>query len=144
MRASINKNPETFVLHERQEDGPEFLECTSLPNTLKAGSYGEDLTLAQIVDMGLELYDLEAIQDYLNEMKIDEFEITKPLYWGYLSAAGYMDQTSKELGESYADVAQQLIDIYFSGETEYMDDGEKEDLAWLEQIAAGVAPEEAE
>jgi hypothetical protein len=144
MRASINKNPETFILHERQEYGPDFLSCTSLPNHLKAGAYSADLTLAQIVDMGLDLNDLEAIQDYLKEERIEEFEVTKPLYWGYLSAAGYMDQTSKELGESPAEVAQQLLDLHFLGETEYMDEGEKEDLAWLEQIAAGVAPEEAE
>jgi wyosine [tRNA(Phe)-imidazoG37] synthetase (radical SAM superfamily) len=100
--------------------------------------------LAQILVAGLDLDDLEAIQDYLKAEKIDEFTVTEPMYWGYLSASGYLDQTDKEIGESYAEVAQQLLDLYFSGEIEYMDDDEKEDLEWLEKIAAGEDPREVE
>ena len=144
LRAAIGTDKEVFVIHERQEEGPAFLDCTNLPATLKAGTYSEDINLTEIIDMGLELEDLEAIEDFLKEEKIDEFEVTEPLYWGYLSASGYLDQTSKELGESYAEVAQQLLDNYFSGDPEYMDDDEKADQAWLEKIAAGVDPREVE
>ena len=144
LRATLNTEREVFVIHERQEDGPDLIECTSLPNNLEPGDYSEGLTLAQILVAGLDLDDLEAIQDYLKAEKIDEFTVTEPLYWGYLSASGYLDQTSKEIGESYAEVAQQLLDLYFSGEIEYMDDDEKEDLEWLEKIAAGEDPREVE
>ena len=140
LRADIGTDKGVFVIHERQEEGPAFLSCTSLPTTLKAGTYSEDISLAEIIDRGLELEDLEEIQDFFKEEKIDEFEVTEPLYWGYLSASGYMDQTQKELGESYAEVAQQLLDNYFSGDPEYMDDDEKADQAWLEKIAAGADP----
>ena len=142
LRADIGLDKEVFVIHERQEEGPDFLSCTNLPTTLKAGTYNEDISLAEIIDRRLELEDLEAIQDFFKEEKIDEFEVTEPLYWGYLSASGYMDQTQKELGESYAEVAQQLLDNYFSGDPEYMDDDEKADQAWLEKIAAGADPRE--
>ncbi len=144
MSASINTKKEVFVIHERQEGGPEFLMYTSLPNNLKSGTYNEDLTLAEIVDMGLELDDLEAIQDYLKESHIDEFEVTEAMYWGYLSAPGYLDQTPKALGETYAEVAQQLLDDYFDRDPEYMDEDEKSDQAWLEKIAAGEDPKEAQ
>ena len=144
LRATLNTEREVFVIHERQEDGPDFIECTSLPNNLEPGDYSEGLTLAQILVAGLDLDDLEAIQDYLKAEKIDEFTVTEPMYWGYLSASGYLDQTDKEIGESYAEVAQQLLDLYFSGEIEYMDDDEKEDLEWLEKIAAGEDPREVE
>lgn len=142
LRATLNTEKEVFVIHERQEDGPDFITCTTLPNNLKAGDYNEDLTLAKIVEAGLELEDLISIQDYLNEMKIDEFTVTEPMYWGYLSASGYMDQTSKEIGETYAEVAQQLLDLYF--DSEYLDADELADRDWLEKIAAGEDPKEVE
>lgn len=141
MRASIDTRKAVFVIHETQE-GPYFREVTGLPSTLKAGTYTEDLTLAEIVDMDLELDDLVAIQDYLKENRIDEFEVTEPMYWGYLSAPGYMDQTDKVLGETYAEVALQLLDLYF--DSEYLDSDELEDRAWLEEIAAGEDPQEVE
>ena len=146
MRATLNTEREVFVIHERQDEyGPDFLTCTNLPNTLKAGDYTEDLTLAEIIDAGLELEDLILIQDYLKENKVDEFTVTEPLYWGYLSASGYLDQTSKEIGESLAEVAQQLLDLYFDDrDPEYLDDDEKADREWLEKIAAGADPKEVE
>lgn len=144
MRATLNKKKEVFVIHERQEDGPDFITCTALPNNLKAGDYNEDLTLTEIVEAGLDLDDLESIQKYLKEERIAEFTVTAPLYWGYLSASGYLDQTSKELGESYAEVAQQLIDLYFDDDPEYWEDDQKDDCAWLEKIAAGEDPREVE
>jgi hypothetical protein len=144
MTPTINSGKEAFIVHEKQEYGPDFLECTSLPNSLKAGVYAEDLTLAETVDMGLDLEDLTAIQDYLKENNIDAFEVTEPLYWGYLSAPGYMDQTDKVLGETYAEVALQLLDLYFDRDPEYMDEDEKGDRAWLEKIAAGINPKEAQ
>lgn len=140
MRATLSTEREVFVIHERQEDGPDFITCTSLPNNLRAGDYSQDLTLAEIVDAGLELEDLEAIQEYLKENKIDEFTVTEPMYWGYLSASGYLDQTSKEIGESYAEVAQQLLDLYFDFDMDYWDQDQKDDCEWLEKIAAGEDP----
>jgi hypothetical protein len=143
MRATISTKKEVFVIHERPDEyGPEFITETRLPNNLEAGNYSEDISLAEIVEAGLELEELEAIQDYLKENDIDEFTVTEPLYWGQLSASGYMDQTSKALGESLAEVAQQLLDLYF--DSEYLDADELEDRTWLEKIAAGEDPGEVE
>jgi hypothetical protein len=45
-----------------------------------------------------------------------------------------MDQTDYYFGDSRAEVAEQLIDLFFSEDKKCMDDDELEDLAWLESI----------
>jgi hypothetical protein len=54
---------------------------------------------------------------------------------GGLSAPGYMDQTEPVYGETKAEVAQELLDMYFDQED--MDDEELADMEWLEGVAAG-------
>lgn len=65
--------------------------------------------------------------------KMGEFKIIFK-YWGQLTAPGYMDQTDYVLGDTQAEVAQQLLDMYFDGEDEYMDDEERADRDWLLSI----------
>jgi len=56
---------------------------------------------------------------------------------GGLSAPGYMDQTDPIYGETMAEVAEQLLYMYFDEPEEDMDEDELADLEWLEGIAAG-------
>ena len=65
--------------------------------------------------------------------QVNSFEIVHK-FWGQLSASGYMDQTDYVLGDTQAEVAQQLLDMYFDGEDEYMDDEQRADRDWLESI----------
>jgi hypothetical protein len=143
MNATLNKKKEVFVLVPDDEFGPRHLDSTSLPSTLPAAEYSLDMTFGEAAELGLDGDDITDILSFLKEEKVDVFEVTKPLYWGYLSAPGYLDQTEKSLGETYAEVAQEMLDLWFDGEIEYMDEQERQELKWLERVAAGEDPEEA-
>jgi hypothetical protein len=73
---------------------------------------------------------------FMSLPQVNSFEIVYK-FWGQLSASGYMDQTDYVLGDTQAEVAQQLLDMYFDGEDEYMDDEERADREWLESIVEG-------
>jgi len=63
----------------------------------------------------------------------DEFEG----FVGGLSASGYMDQSDPVYGETKAEVAQEMLDMYFDQPEDEMDEDELADMEWLEGIAAG-------
>lgn len=67
------------------------------------------------------------------EFDIDDFEVVNK-YSGCLFAPGYLDQTSLYLGDTRADVAQDLLDAFFDGPIEYMDEDERADMEWLNSI----------
>ena len=63
----------------------------------------------------------------------DDAEVTERLFGfgGRLSAPGYMDCTSWCVGETQADVARQLLELYFDQPEDEMDDEEIKDCNWL-------------
>ena len=68
------------------------------------GGYDED-------DEPLEDEDVqEEVNSVFKEFKVSSFDIMYK-YYGQLEAPGYMDQTDYVLGDSQAEVAQQLLDL---------------------------------
>jgi len=124
----------TAVVSDTQEY---FLISDDLENTLFCKYNGINLP-AGVYDDDMDPPDDEELAEAIAEVfkmfpNISQFEIVFK-YWGQLSAPGYMDQTDYALGDTEADVAQQLLDMYFDGEDEYMDDDERADRDWLESI----------
>ena len=77
--------------------------------------------------------DDEDVQAVCRQFDINCFEIVEKFH-GCLSASGYLDQSSIFIGDTQADVAQQLLDAFYDGEEQYMSEDEKEERAWLEQF----------
>jgi hypothetical protein len=63
-----------------------------------------------------------------NYPRMETFEIVSK-YYGYMSAPGYMDRSEYFIGDSRAEVAQQLLDYFYDG-----DDADPDEVAWLEAI----------
>ena len=68
---------------------------------------------------------------------VSSFEVVYK-YFGYLSAPGYMDCTDFVLGNTRADVAEQLLDMHYDFEEDHMDVDELGDMHWLEEVAGKV------
>jgi hypothetical protein len=68
---------------------------------------------------------------------VSSFEVVYK-YFGYLSAPGYMDCTDHVLGDTRADVAEQLLDMHYDFEEDHMDVDELGDMHWLEEVAGKV------
>ncbi len=130
MSATLSDFREYFLI---SEDLEEVIFCKYNSIHLPVGTYDEEGEPSEDEDIAEEV-------DNIFKMfpSVHQFEVVYK-FWGQLSASGYMDQTDYCLGDSQADVAQQLLDMYFDGEDEYMDDAEKEDRAWLESVVAGEA-----
>ena len=124
MHASIGHDKDYFMVSEDLEESV-FCKynCIHLPE----GHYDED-------DDPLENEDVqEEVNSVFKEYKVSSFDIIYK-YYGQLEAPGYMDQTGYVFGDSQAEVAQQLLDMYYDGEVEYMDEGEKADMEFLQSI----------
>jgi hypothetical protein len=87
------------------------------------------------MDVGVydEDSDDEDFEYVCDKFKIWTFEIVEKFH-GCLSASGYLDQSSLFLGDTQAEVAQQLLDAFYDGEEQYMSEDEKQERAWLEQF----------
>ena len=89
------------------------------------------------IHMDVGVYDNDSededVQAVCRQFDINCFEIVEKFH-GCLSASGYLDQSSIFLGDTQAEVAQQLLDAFYDGEEQYMSDDEKEERAWLEQF----------
>ena len=87
------------------------------------------------IHMDVGVYDNDSededVQSVCRQFDINYFEIVEKFH-GCLSASGYLDQSSIFLGDTQADVAQQLLDAFYDGEEQYMSEDEKEEQAWLE------------
>ena len=77
--------------------------------------------------------DDEDVQAVCRQFDINCFEIVEKFH-GCLSASGYLDQSSIFIGDTQAEVAQQLLDAFYDGEEQYMSEDEKQERAWLEQF----------
>lgn len=117
MTPEISSEKSRFLLSDYLE---EPIECNYNGVGLSVGVYDEDNTD-------------EEVQEVCSKFKIGTFEIVEKFH-GCLSASGYLDQTSIFLGDTQAEVAQQLIDAFYDGEEGYMSDDEKQERAWLEQF----------
>lgn len=130
MRATLSGYKDYFLI---SDDLEEAVFCRYNGINLPVGTYDEydprpeDEDLAEGVDNIFKMFP-----------SVNQFEVVCK-FWGQLSAPGYLDQTDYCLGDSQADVAQQLLDLYFDGEDKYMDEDQKEDRAWLESIVEDEA-----
>lgn len=129
MRASISNNHETWLVTEQGD-------C-EIRTVLPSGSYydlDED-DLAQIAhDLFLDIEDVR--DDYnaaLKEANDREFTICTG-YRGWLSASGCLDRTPVVIADTVAEVARHLLDMYYDGSLEDMDDSELEDALWLSDL----------
>ena len=128
MTARVSETKDYFLISEDQEG---YVFCKYNGIDLPVGTYTDDMDPP---DDGILAESIaEVFKTFPN---ISQFEIVYQ-YWGQLSASGYMDQTDYVLGDTQAEVAQQLLDMYFDGEDEYMDDEERADREWLESIVDG-------
>ena len=126
MSSTISAHKDLFLVSDDLED------ALLMPHlALPVGPYDEDEDHGDLQ---------EQVDHYLSEYNLSEFEVVEK-FWGQLSAPGYMDRTDFVLGDSQAEAAQQLLDLYFDGrDPDYMDEVEREDMAWLESIAQGEEP----
>jgi hypothetical protein len=131
MRASISNSVETWCF----TDGDSFEVRTILPD----GDY-YDLDFADFNQIARDnALDPEDVKDAYTAILADtghasNFTLATG-YRGWLSAPGYMDRTDPVICETPAEAAQTLLDMYFDGELDYMDDGELEDALWLAEVA---------
>lgn len=124
LRAQVYENRERFLIAENLEDA---VFCKYNGIQLPVGSYDVD-ELPEDEDLA------EEIVAAANEFRCTNFEIVEQFY-GCLEPHGcYTDRSGYTLGDSIQDVAQQMLDLYFDGDPEYMDEGEKEDVAFLEGL----------
>ena len=131
MQPVINKNREYFVTYEsNMDEGPEFLAESNCPR-LPPGTYSRDELLSYRSKFGHDT--TQQIIDFLREKDIDDFEILYQ-FWGWMSAPGYMDRSDVFLGESYSEVAEQLLEMFYDGDPEYYDDDQKEEIEWLQGL----------
>ena len=130
MTAIVSDVQEYFLI---SDDLDNAVFCKYNGVNLPSGTYDDDMDLPDDEELA------EAIAEVFKEFpNISQFEIVYQ-YWGQLSASGYMDQTDYFLGDTQAEVAQQLLDMYFDGDDEYMDNGQRADRDWLESIVEGEA-----
>lgn len=130
-RADISNSTETWCF----TDGDSFEVHTILPD----GEY-YDLDIndyEQIAeDNNLDPEDVEeAYNAILKEIGHASNFVLATGYRGWLSAPGYLDRTDPVICDTPAEAAQALLDMYFDGELQYMDDGELEDALWLAEVA---------
>lgn len=128
MRAQVSTIKENFLI---SDDLDEAVFCEYNNIDLPPGEYN-------VNDEAPE--DDSQFENWMEAVRIAEvlgithsFEIVEK-YWGELSAPGYMDRTDYILGDSPADVAQQMLDMYFDGDIEDMDDDERDDISMLMEM----------
>ncbi len=130
MTARVSETKDYFLASDDMEEAV-FCEYNGI--NLPVGVYDEDMDPPDDEELAESI--AEVFKTFPN---ISQFEIVYQ-YWGQLSASGYMDQTDYFLGDTQAEVAQQLLDMYFDGDDEYMDNGQRADRDWLESIVEGEA-----
>lgn len=129
MRAEVGDYKELFLISDELE---EVLFCKYNAIGLPPGEYDIDDELPEEDDSKFDDW-LEASRIFDNFGIKRSFEIVEK-FWGVMSAPGYMDRTDYILGDSQADVAQQMLDMYFDGDIEDMDDDERDDVSMLMEM----------
>ncbi len=128
MSVAMGEHKEYFLISDELE---ECVFCKYNGIGLPVGTYDDDMDPPGDEELAWE------IANVFNMFpSVRQFEVVY-MFWGNLSAPGYMDQTDYVLGDTQEDVAQQLLDMYFDGDDEYMDDEQRADREWLEVIIKG-------
>lgn len=128
MSVAMGEHKEYFLISDELE---ECVFCKYNGIGLPVGTYDDDMDPPGDEELAWE------IANVFNMFpSVHQFEVVY-MFWGNLSAPGYMDQTDYVLGDTQEDVAQQLLDMYFDGDDEYMDDEQRADREWLEVIIKG-------
>lgn len=129
MRAEVSLDKENFLI---SDDLDEALFCKYNQIDLPPGEYNVDDEAPEDDSQ----FDSQ-FENWVESARIAQalgithsFEIVEK-FWGMLSAPGYMDRTDYILGDSQADVAQQMLDLFFDGPVEDMDDDELDDFSML-------------
>lgn len=129
MRASISQEPETWIITET-DDG-------EIKTVLPDGDYFtlDEADLRQIAeDLDIDIDEVRS--DYNEALRIadnNDFTI-RTGFRGWLVAPGYLDRTSVVIADSVAEVARELLDMYFDHPLDEMDDDELEDAEWLADL----------
>ena len=131
MIPTINETKDLFLVYEGQDEGPEFLGESDCP-LLEPGIYARDELLSYRSTLGCDATQ-GLIEFFRRHEDVDEVEIVES-FWGWMTAPGYMDRSNIILGDSHADVAQRLLDLFYDGDTEYMSSEECEEAEWLQGI----------
>jgi hypothetical protein len=130
MRASISNEPETWLITET-DDGEIF---TCLPD----GDYFtlDEVDFRQIAeDNNLDVDEVrEAYAEALRLANNHDFTI-RTGFRGWLAAPGYLDRTPVVIADSVAEVARELLDMYYDQPIDQMDDDELEDAEWLSEMS---------
>lgn len=124
LRAQVYENKERFLIAENLEDA---VFCKYNGISLPVGVYNP-MELEEDSDAK---YEANKIFD---EFGCYEFEIVEQFYGDLEPHGCYTDRSTYVLGDSIAEVAQQMLDLYFDGDPEYWDEDEKEDVAFLEGL----------
>ena len=128
MRAYVSDHTHRFLVADTLD---EPVMCGPNSIDLPEGTYDEG-TYDDVHTMCLE--QAIVVCTLFNEYRIDRFEIVEK-YWGNLSAPGYMDQTDYVLGDTRADVAAELLNMYFDDlDDNVLDEEEIVDVAFLESL----------
>lgn len=128
MRAEVSNARELFLVSDDIE-GPVF--CRHNGIDLPCGHYTDQVFNEDNMTQK-ELDEYNAVYRVLRKFpRMKRFEIVN-MYYGNLTAPGYMDCTDYTLGDTIAEVAQALLDMYY--DTDEMDDEEKEDEDMLMRI----------
>lgn len=128
MRAEVSTAKELFLVSDDIED-PVFCRYNGID--LPCGYY-DDKVFNEDNMTPREFDEYNAVYKVLRKFpRMKRFEIVS-MYYGRLTAPGYMDCTEYVLGDTIAEVAQALLDMYY--DTDGMDDDEKEDEEMLMRI----------
>jgi len=125
MRAFVSTNTQRFLLADNLD---EPVMCGPNHIYLEPGLYDEDDTMP--------VARAHTVLSLLDEYKVSRFEIVEK-YWGRMEAPGYLDASDFVIGDTRAEVAQQLIDMYFDGGYEGLDEEGIVDSAFLECLVQG-------
>ena len=129
MRAEVGDYKELFLISDELE---EALFCKYNAIGLPLGEYDIDDEAPEEDDGKFDDW-LEATRIFDNFGIERSFEIVEK-FWGVMSAAGYMDRSDYILGDTQAEVAEQMLSMFFDGEVEDMDDDELDDVSMLMEM----------
>ncbi len=124
---SISKLKDRFLIADNLE---EVIFCKYNSISLPVGTYNP-MELEEDSDAKWEA------DRIFDEFGVYEFEIVEKFHGVMEPYGAYVDRSDLYLGDSIAEVAQQLLDYFYDQDSEYMDEDEKEEREWLEEIVKG-------
>lgn len=122
MHPSIHTVKERFLISDELD---EAIYCKYNGIGLPVGEYNVD---------NVDDPEAEEVEEVARTLDIEEFEVVEQFH-GVMEPNGcYTDRSDYILGGSIAEVAQQMLDMFYDHEPEYMDEDELSEVAWLEKL----------